>query len=125
MQACGERDDVAICELVLVEFYVLLRNPQILKVPMSAEEAAATCQGYRNNPHWRLLEQAPVMRRVWPLAARADVARRRIFDLRLAFTLLHHGVTEFATANTKDFTDLGFSRVWDPTSSADQAKIQP
>ncbi len=36
------------------------------------------------------------------------------FDIRLALTLHHHGVTEFATGNTGDFENLGFSRVWDP-----------
>lgn len=28
--------------------------------------------------------------------------------------LRHHGVTELATANTKDFADFGFDRVWNP-----------
>jgi len=26
----------------------------------------------------------------------------------------HHGVTEFATANVKDFEGFGFARVWNP-----------
>ena len=27
---------------------------------------------------------------------------------------LNHGVTEFATANVKDFQGFGFTRVWNP-----------
>jgi len=41
-------------------------------------------------------------------------ARRRLFDTRTALSLRHHGVTEFATANVKDFGDFGFTRVWNP-----------
>ncbi|NJK91406.1 MAG: type II toxin-antitoxin system VapC family toxin [Blastochloris sp.] len=39
---------------------------------------------------------------------------RHIIDARLAFTLRHHGVTHFATANTKHFESFGFERVWNP-----------
>jgi len=35
-------------------------------------------------------------------------------DIRLALTLQHHGVTDFATVNTSDFCDVGFRRVWNP-----------
>jgi hypothetical protein len=28
--------------------------------------------------------------------------------------LIEQGVREFATANVKDFTDVGFDRVWNP-----------
>ena len=114
LASCARRDDVAICELVLVELYVLLRNPAVLQRTLEAEQAAAVCQTYRGNPHWRLLENGPVMDRVWPLAATAGFARRRIFDARIAFTLVHHGVTGFATANVRDFEGFGFDRVWDP-----------
>jgi predicted nucleic acid-binding protein len=61
-----------------------------------------------------LLEHAPVMERVWQISAQPHFARRRIFDARIALTLIHHGVTSLATANVKDFEDLGFERVWNP-----------
>jgi len=54
------------------------------------------------------------MAEVWRRAAGKDFALRRIIDARLALTLLHHGVTEFATTNKRDFANFGFSRVWDP-----------
>ena len=54
-----------------------------------------------------------------PLTLRARVAqagltRRHIFDLRLALTAQHHGVTQWATRNTRDFEGLGFQRLIDP-----------
>ena len=54
------------------------------------------------------------MRDVWVLAAESGFARRRIIDARLALTLRHHGVTEFATRNVRDFESFGFERVWSP-----------
>ncbi len=110
--------DVVICELVLVELYMLLRNPAVLKKPYGAKDAAETCRRFRANRRWRVVEAAPIMASVWKFAARPRVARRRIIDARIAFTLQHHGVTAFATRNTKDFLDLGFRRVWDPLVDA-------
>jgi toxin-antitoxin system PIN domain toxin len=115
--ACGAREDVAICELVLVELYLLLRNPAVLTAPLSAEMAADTCMAYRNNPRWRLVENAPVMDQIWQLAGQPQFARRRIFDARIALTLLHHGVTELVTANVKDFEGFGFQAVWNPLAA--------
>jgi toxin-antitoxin system PIN domain toxin len=105
---------VAICQLVLVELYQLLRNPAVLERPLGADEAAEICQAYRRNPRWALIENAPVMDKVWTFAAVPGVARRRLFDARLAFTLRHHGVRELATRNMKDFNGFGFNRIWDP-----------
>ena len=74
------------------------------------------CRSYRGNPRWRLIENAPVMEGVWSAAGDVGFARCRIIDLRLALTLQHHGVTELATANVKDFEGLGFERVWNPAA---------
>ena len=106
--------DVVMVELVLVELYVLLRNPKIFTTVFSADEAADIIQRFRSNPRWQLVENAPIMHEVWDKARHDSFARRKIFDVRLALTLKHHGVTHFATANTKDFEDLGFERVWNP-----------
>jgi toxin-antitoxin system PIN domain toxin len=114
---CANRGDVAVCELVLVELYQLLRNPAVVTRPLDAPEAAAVCQTFRRNRRWALIENAPVMNDVWARAATPGIARRRMFDARLALTLRHHGVDEFATRNTKDFHDFGFSRVWDPITT--------
>jgi toxin-antitoxin system PIN domain toxin len=111
---CADRGDVAVCELVLMELYQLLRNPAVVTRPLNAPEAVEVCQTFRRNRRWALIENAPVMSDVWRFAAAPRVARRRLFDARLALTLRHHGVDEFATRNINDFHDFGFSRVWDP-----------
>ncbi len=111
---CSYQDDITLCELVLVELYMLLRNPAILKKPLNSDQAVEICDLYRQNPKWRLIENAPVMDAVWKIANSPQFPRRRIFDVRIAMTLQHHGIKSLATANTKDFQDLGFHRVWNP-----------
>jgi toxin-antitoxin system PIN domain toxin len=114
LHSVAERQDVVICELMLVETYLKLRNTRIMQHPYSAKEAESFCRTLRSNPDWLLVESAPVMKDVWDMAGSHDFALRRIIDARLALTLRHYGVTEFATANLKDFTDFGFTRVWNP-----------
>lgn len=114
LQSLATRRDVAVCELVLAELYLKLRNEKIFARPLTAPQAAAVCQGYRKNQAWTLIESAPVVEEVWEQAARNNFAFRRIIDLRLAQTLRHHGVTEFATSNEKDFQGQGFEHVWNP-----------
>ena len=111
---CADRDDIAICELVLLELYQLLRNPAVLAAPLSAPDAAAVCASWRDNPRWALIENAPVMDKVWAVARRPDIARRAVFDARIALTLRHHGVTEFATRNIADYEGFGFTRLINP-----------
>ena len=121
VQACADRSDVAIAELVLIELYVLLRNPAVVSRPLGPDEAASACQPFRRHPRWALIENAPVMARVWEVAARPGIARRRVFDARIAFTLLHHGVRELATRNVKDFEAFGFDLVFDPLADGSSA----
>lgn len=106
-----------ICEQVLMELYCLLRNPAASQPPLPPAEATALAGSWRSNPAWRIVDvpgEARIMDKIWPIAGRPGFAFRRIFDIRLALTLRHHGVTEFATCNTRDFANLGFTRVWDP-----------
>ena len=114
LEELAVRDDVALAEQILIEVYLLIRNPAVFPHPYSASDAAAVCQAYRSNPRWRLIECAPVMHKVWLHAASPTFARRRIIDARLALTLRAAGVTEFATRNTRDFVGFGFERVWYP-----------
>ena len=112
------REDVAISELVLTEFYTLLRNPAVLATPLSAGEAVQVVQRYRHHPEWALLgfgsDSAELHNELWTLAKRADFSRRRIYDARTALSLRRQGVIEFATANVRDFKGFGFKRVWNP-----------
>jgi len=118
---CIARDDVAICELVLMELCQLLRNPAVLASPLSAPDAAAVCMAWRSNPRWALIENAPIMEKAWVIAKRPELPRRAMFDARIALTLRHHGVTDFATRNTADFKGYGFTRLINPIDHADQA----
>lgn len=110
----GERTDVVISELMLVELYLKLRNEKIFRRPLGPGAAASVCQAYRNNASWKLVDFAPVMDEVWRIAGGRGFAIRRIIDVRLGLALVHHGVEEFATTNVKDFQGLGFARVWNP-----------
>jgi len=114
LEGLNNNTEVVIAELVLVELYVALRNPAIMDPVLSPAEAVAECQIFRRHPRWQLVENAGVMSAVWEVASMPGFARRKIFDLRLARTLLAHGVTRFATANTKDFAGAGFQEVWNP-----------
>jgi len=110
--------DFIVCELVLVELYGLFRNPAVLLQPLSARDSASMIQQLRRHPQWNLIDYpGGLMDDVWHLASARDFARRRIYDARLARTLRHHGVTEFATANIGDFGGFGFARVWNPAGS--------
>ncbi len=111
-------EDVAISELILAEFYGLLRNPAALKHPLPADEAVEVVQIYRNHPLWRLigfpLESRTLHDALWARARGKDFAFRKLYDTRSALTMTAQGVTQFATANVKDFEGLGFRRVWNP-----------
>ncbi|MBM4155154.1 MAG: VapC toxin family PIN domain ribonuclease [Lentisphaerae bacterium] len=107
--------DFSLCELSLVEFYGLLRNPTLLERPLSPAEAVELIQGYRRNRFWRILDYpGNLMNDLWQRAAQKGFARHRIYDARLALTLRHHGVEDFATRNMADFEGFGFARLWDP-----------
>jgi uncharacterized protein len=114
LETLALRRDVVVSELMLVELYLKLRNAKIFANPMTASEAASVCQSFRSNANWEMIGEGPVMDEVWRQAAKNEFAIRRIVDLRLGLSLIHFGVTEFATANTKDFQGMGFNRVWNP-----------
>jgi hypothetical protein len=106
---------VVLCELMLAEVYTLLRNPRVCPRPMNGTEAAAVVQALRHHPVWRVVDYEPkIADSLWKLAAQHSFPYRRLYDARLALTLRHHGVTDFATRNVKDFQGFGFARIWDP-----------
>ena len=102
----------------IAEFYRLLRNPAVLKHPLPADEAVEIIQTYRTHPRWRLIgfptESRPLHDTLWQEARAKDFAFRKLYDTRSALTMTAQGVTEFATANVKDFEGLGFRKVWNP-----------
>jgi toxin-antitoxin system PIN domain toxin len=122
LKSIAANDSVVIAEQMLLEVYLLIRNGSVFPSPYSAADAVGVCMRYRENPYWRLVECEPVMDEVWKKAANPNFARRRIIDYRLALTLLRAGVTNFATTNVKDFEEVGFEQVWDPT--ADEGRTE-
>lgn len=118
LESLQERNDVAISEFVLLELYNLLRNPAVLKKPLTAPLAAEVCEAFRAHPRWQVLGFPPDSRgfhdAFWPKLHEKNFARRRSYDWRIALSLLRQGVTEFATVNTEDFEGMGFQRVWNP-----------
>lgn len=97
---------------MLVELYMQLRNPAVFKKPKTPREATAFCDALRANPAWEYGDYEPeVSKPLWNRAAKTTSGFRHIIDARLAFTLCHHGVTQFATANETHFQGFGFERV--------------
>jgi toxin-antitoxin system PIN domain toxin len=113
------REDVALSEFVLSELYLLLRNPAVLEKPLNPREAVEVIKSYRFHPRWQIVGFPPRSRdihaEIWKQAATHHFARRRIYDVRTALCLKAFGVKEFATANIKDFKNLGFDKVWNPS----------
>jgi|GEM_PF-457969 len=88
--------------------------------PAQLRDAVAAVQSYRQHPSWKTLAFPPDSRELhaelWRLSGRPGFARRRIHDVRTTLSLQAFGVTEFATANLKDFDGLGFDKVWNPVA---------
>lgn len=107
--------EFVLCELVMVELYMQLRNAAIFAKPYSSRESADYCAALKHNPAWRCVDyDSAVSIALWQWARATKAGMRRVIDARLALTLKHHGVTHFATANTKDFQEFGFEKVWNP-----------
>ena len=110
----GER--FLLCGRVLVELYMRLRNPAVLKKPKSTREAAAFWDALRAHPAWEFGDYEPeVDKPLWNWAAKTGTGFRHIIGAQL--TLRHHGVTHVATANAKHFEGFGFEKVWNPIQS--------
>jgi toxin-antitoxin system PIN domain toxin len=108
-------DEFVLCELILMELYMQLRNPAVFRKPYSAKESASYCDALKRNPSWRCIDYDPLVSpSLWKWAAHTKAGFRQMIDARIAYTLLHHGVTRFATANIKHFKPFGFAEVWNP-----------
>lgn len=111
-------EEFVLCELVLVELYMQLRNASIFAKPYTAKESAGYCLALKKNPMWRCIDYDPlVSEKLWAWAIDTKAGFRQIIDARIALTLRHHGVTRFATANVKHFKSFGFAEVWNPLTA--------
>ncbi|NJK91902.1 MAG: VapC toxin family PIN domain ribonuclease [Blastochloris sp.] len=120
LQSLANNHSVGISEFALAEFYLLLRNPAVLTKSLTAAAATEVIQNYRHHPAWQIFgypgNSLKLHNELWQKASEQNFARRRLFDARMALTLRHFGVTEFATCNPGDFEGFGFQRVWNPLS---------
>jgi predicted nucleic acid-binding protein len=120
-ESINDRPDVVVSEFTLLELYVLLRNPAVMKSPLGAEAALEVCNAFRLHPTWQICgfpeNSASYHKEFWTKLGKDGFARRRAYDWRTALALQSFGVDEFATANIKDFEGLGFKRVWNPLAA--------
>ena len=69
---------VAICELVLIELYVLLRNSAVLSSPLDPASAAAIIQPFRQHPTYLLIDYlrfVKSVRAIYQMEAEAERTR--------------------------------------------------
>ncbi len=120
MEECAENPEISISEFVLVELYRLIRNPVLNQTPLNGKEASFVIEQYRQHPRWRIIgfteKSSMLHQKIWTTMSQTTIPYRQIYDVRLAYTLIDHGVKEFATANVKHFQKLGFKKVWNPLS---------
>ncbi len=73
--------DFAISELILVEFYVLVRNAALFPKPLSSREAALLVDELRSNRFWTVLKDtSDVSDLIWGACASSELPRRAVFD---------------------------------------------
>jgi len=109
------RPAVPLADLVLrlrAPRFELVKNPQGADVRRPV--ATATLAFYPPDAAAPAADSRALHARLWEIAAQPGPARRRIHDTRTVLTLRAFGITEFATANVKDFEAIGFVRVWNP-----------
>lgn len=111
----GLEGTVALSELVLMDLYLLVRNPEVCRRPLGPREAVNLVEQLRTSSQWRLLD-APegLMAEVWTRAADPGFGQRRISDARLAVSLVRQGARRFATRDLAGFSGFGFDEVFDP-----------
>ena len=114
-EALKEPDSWIIADQLWFELYRLLRNPVVLEKPLSAAEASSTVKWYRESSGWLQCSWEPdLMKDIYDIWDKDDFSARKCFDIRLALTLMNHGVTEFYTRNADIFKALDFFKVINP-----------
>ena len=104
-----------LADQVLFELYSGLRHPRVFTKPLSAGEAARRVAFLREESGFSFcchdLTSWPVIHQA---LATPSFPRRQTYDLVLAVTLRHNGVTDFYTRNTADFRTAGFATLVNP-----------
>jgi len=117
-EAAAAPDDWVLADQVLFELYKALRNPKILRRPLTAPAAFAHVEKLRDSFGFiRCWYEAACWPQVAAKLRQNGFPYQRTHDAVLSATLRHHGVRIFYTRNTKDFQDAGFEQVIDPVST--------
>lgn len=87
----------------------------MLARPLGTAAALEVIRRLRSRPHRAVIDYpGSLMDAVWKRAETPGFPARGVFDARLAYTLLYHGVREFATRNTRHFRHVGFEKLVKP-----------
>jgi toxin-antitoxin system PIN domain toxin len=114
-RAASAPDQWVVADQVYLELYRALRNPRVLKRPLSATQAAAHIELLREGLGFlRCGYAVECWDAVIKQLRQGDFPYQRTHDAVLAATLLKQGVKTFYTRNTKDFLNAGFQRLIDP-----------
>ena len=99
----------------LIELYAVLTNPQKLRRPYNAREAAELCELYIKSKNLiKLLPSAGAYLDSIKLAGKIRKTSAKIFDCLLAITARENGVETIYTENTKDFEQFEFMKPINP-----------
>ena len=104
----------AICLHGLVEFYGVVTQPRLWKLPSTPQEASEQIAAWRESPSLRVLgDRADVIDRTLELARKGAVRGGMIHDARIAAVCLEHGIRELWTID-RDFSRFDGLRIRNP-----------
>ena len=105
--------DWIISDQVCFEYLRALTNPAIFSHPLSKERAIRAVSHFRESSGVSFCAyEGSIFGRVMNMHAKG--AKDRLYDVILAETLKHSGVTRLYTRNLKDFQGLGLAEVINP-----------
>lgn len=100
-------------EQVLFEYLRALTNPLIFSSPLTKKSAIKVVKEFKDSSGLSFVcYESTFFNNI--MSTHAKSKKDRLYDIILATTLLHNGVTEFYTRNVNDFEGLGFERVINP-----------
>jgi len=102
---------------VLHEFVHVVTDSRRFEAPLTTAEAAAVARLYLGKSNVDCLApDGKIFLEALGLLERYDIGRKRIADTLFAATLLHYGVQEVITCNSRDFDVFEGLTTIDPTA---------
>jgi len=104
-----------LADQVLFEYYRLVRNPAVVEKPLSAKEASQRIRFFRQESGClHCGYDISCWTGIFQTLSAKEFSAGRVFDLVLAVTLKHAGVTTFYTRNIRDFKSFGCFELVNP-----------